>query len=99
MPSPTAFPSAGHSVAPRRHRPAAMEPHGNPNRTGSSLAASHHQGWWVLRVAVLRTAQGGNLMRTIANSLVTTSLVALAAFAAMPAQAADLDAASTVDAV
>src|SRR6202140_4894348 len=38
-------------------------------------------------------------MRTIANSLVTTSLVVLAAFAAMPAQAADVDATSAVDAV
>src|SRR5258708_17553348 len=38
-------------------------------------------------------------MRTIANSLVTTSLVVLAAFATMPAWAADLDASSAVDAV
>jgi uncharacterized protein (TIGR02231 family) len=38
-------------------------------------------------------------MRTIANSLVTTSLVVLAAFAVMPAWAADVDATSTVDAV
>ena len=38
-------------------------------------------------------------MRTIANILVTTSLVALAAFAAMPAQAAELEATSAVDAV
>lgn len=38
-------------------------------------------------------------MRMIANSLVTTSLVVVAAFAAVQAQAADLDAASTVDAV
>src|ERR1700688_3583410 len=38
-------------------------------------------------------------MRTIANSPVTTSLVVLAAFAAMPAQAADVDATSAVDAV
>src|ERR1700686_5807916 len=38
-------------------------------------------------------------MRTIANSLVTTSLVVIAAFAAMPAQAADIDAGSAVDAV
>ena len=38
-------------------------------------------------------------MRTIANSLVTTSLVVLAAFAAVPVWAADLDAASAVDAV
>ena len=38
-------------------------------------------------------------MRIIANSLVTTSLVVVAAFAAVQAQAADLDAASAVDAV
>ena len=38
-------------------------------------------------------------MRTIANSLVTTSLVVLAALAAVPARAADLDATSAVDAV
>ena len=38
-------------------------------------------------------------MRTIANSLVTTSLVVVAAFAAVPAQAADVDATSAVDAV
>ena len=38
-------------------------------------------------------------MREIANSLVTASVVVVAAFAAMPAQAADVDAASTVDAV
>ena len=38
-------------------------------------------------------------MRKIANSLVTASVVVVAAFAAMPAQAADVDAASTVDAV
>jgi uncharacterized protein (TIGR02231 family) len=38
-------------------------------------------------------------MRRIANSLVTTSLVVVAAFAAMPARAADIDAASAVDAV
>ncbi len=38
-------------------------------------------------------------MRRIANSLVTTSLVVIAAFAAMPARAADIGAASTVDAV
>ena len=38
-------------------------------------------------------------MRRIANHLVTTSLVVVAAFAAMPAQAADVDARSTVDAV
>lgn len=38
-------------------------------------------------------------MRTIANSLVTTSLVVLAAFTVMPAWAADLDATSMVDAV
>ncbi len=38
-------------------------------------------------------------MRTIANSLVTTSLAVVAAFAAMPAQAADVDATSAVDAV
>ena len=38
-------------------------------------------------------------MPTIANILVTTSLVALAAFAAMPARAADIDASSAVDAV
>jgi uncharacterized protein (TIGR02231 family) len=37
-------------------------------------------------------------MRTIANSLVTTSLVVMAVFA-MPARAADVDATSTVDAV
>jgi uncharacterized protein (TIGR02231 family) len=38
-------------------------------------------------------------MRMIANSLVTTSLVVVAAFAAMPARAANLDASSAVDAV
>ncbi|MEP6836908.1 MAG: mucoidy inhibitor MuiA family protein [Bradyrhizobium sp.] len=38
-------------------------------------------------------------MRLIANSLVTSSLVVLAAFAAGAAQAADIDASSTVDAV
>ncbi|MFH1345863.1 MAG: mucoidy inhibitor MuiA family protein [Pseudomonadota bacterium] len=38
-------------------------------------------------------------MRTIANILVTTSLVALAAVAAIPAQAAELAAVSAVDAV
>jgi uncharacterized protein (TIGR02231 family) len=38
-------------------------------------------------------------MRTIANSLVTTSLVVVAALAAMQAQAADVDAVSAVDAV
>ncbi len=38
-------------------------------------------------------------MRTIANSFVTTSLVVIAAFAAVPAWAADLDATSAVDAV
>jgi uncharacterized protein (TIGR02231 family) len=38
-------------------------------------------------------------MRTIANSLVTASLAVIAALAVMPAQAADIDASSTVDAV
>ncbi len=38
-------------------------------------------------------------MRSIANSLVTTSLVVLAGLAAAQAQAADLDASSAVDAV
>ena len=38
-------------------------------------------------------------MRRIANHLVATSLVVVAAFAAMPVQAADVDASSTVDAV
>ena len=38
-------------------------------------------------------------MRTVANSLVTASLAVIAALAAMPAQAADIDATSTVDAV
>ena len=38
-------------------------------------------------------------MRMIANALVTTSLVVIAALAAMPAHAADIDATSTVDAV
>ncbi len=38
-------------------------------------------------------------MRTIANSLVTTSLVVIAALSVVQARAADLDAASTVDAV
>jgi uncharacterized protein (TIGR02231 family) len=38
-------------------------------------------------------------MRTIANSLVTTSLVVIAALAAVPARAANMDAASAVDAV
>jgi uncharacterized protein (TIGR02231 family) len=38
-------------------------------------------------------------MRTIANSFVTTSLVVIAALAAAPAWAADLDATSAVDAV
>src|SRR5260370_3844382 len=38
-------------------------------------------------------------MRIVANSLVTTSLVILAALAAMQAKAADVDATSAVDAV
>jgi uncharacterized protein (TIGR02231 family) len=38
-------------------------------------------------------------MRTIANSLVTTSLVVVAALAAMPARAANVDATSSLDAV
>jgi uncharacterized protein (TIGR02231 family) len=38
-------------------------------------------------------------MRMLANSLVTTSLVALAVFVAVPASAADVDASSAVDAV
>jgi uncharacterized protein (TIGR02231 family) len=38
-------------------------------------------------------------MRRIANSFVTTSVVVLAAFATMPARAADVDVTSTVDAV
>ncbi|MEH2567089.1 mucoidy inhibitor MuiA family protein [Bradyrhizobium sp. AZCC 2289] len=38
-------------------------------------------------------------MRTIANSLVTTSLVVVAALATVPARAADVDASSAVDAV
>src|SRR5471030_289714 len=38
-------------------------------------------------------------MRLIANSLVTTSLVVVAALAAVPARAADVDASSVVDAV
>src|ERR1700738_267540 len=38
-------------------------------------------------------------MRTIANSLVTTSLVVVAALAAAPARAANMDAASAIDAV
>jgi uncharacterized protein (TIGR02231 family) len=38
-------------------------------------------------------------MRRIANGLVTTSFAVVAAFAAVPAHAADLDATSTVDAV
>jgi uncharacterized protein (TIGR02231 family) len=38
-------------------------------------------------------------MRTIANVLVTTGLVGLAAFVAVPAQAADIEATSAVDAV
>ncbi|WP_291685688.1 mucoidy inhibitor MuiA family protein [Bradyrhizobium sp.] len=38
-------------------------------------------------------------MRRIANHLVATSLVVVAGFAAMPVQAADVDASSTVDAV
>jgi uncharacterized protein DUF4140 len=38
-------------------------------------------------------------MRTIANSLVTAGLAVAAAFSSMPAQAADLDAVSAVDAV
>jgi uncharacterized protein (TIGR02231 family) len=38
-------------------------------------------------------------MRRIASDLVATSLVAVAAFAAMPARAADVDVASTVDTV
>jgi uncharacterized protein (TIGR02231 family) len=38
-------------------------------------------------------------MRTIANSLVTTSLVVVAALAAMPARAANVDATSAVDTV
>jgi uncharacterized protein (TIGR02231 family) len=40
-----------------------------------------------------------NIMRMIANCLVTTSLVVVAAMAAMPAGAADIDATSAVDAV
>ena len=42
---------------------------------------------------------GREVMRRIANHLVTTSLVVVAAFAVMPVQAADVDARSTVDAV
>jgi uncharacterized protein (TIGR02231 family) len=42
---------------------------------------------------------GGKSMRTIANSLVTTSLVVVAALAAVPARAADVDAISTIDTV
>ena len=38
-------------------------------------------------------------MRKISNCVVTTSLVALAVLAAMPARAADLDTVSAVDAV
>ena len=38
-------------------------------------------------------------MRMIANSLVTTSLVLVAAFAAVPAKAANVEATSAVDAV
>ena len=38
-------------------------------------------------------------MRTLANSLVTTSFAVIAAFAAVPAWAADIDATSAVDAV
>jgi len=38
-------------------------------------------------------------MRTIANGLVATGLAVVAAFAALPVQAADVDATSTVDAV
>jgi hypothetical protein len=38
-------------------------------------------------------------MRTIANSLVTAGMAAAAAFSCLPAQAADLDAVSAVDAV
>jgi uncharacterized protein (TIGR02231 family) len=43
--------------------------------------------------------RGENAMRLLANSLVTTSLVLVAAFAAGQARAADLDANSNVDAV
>src|SRR6266700_1867441 len=39
------------------------------------------------------------VMRTIANSLVTTSLVVVTVLAAMPARAADVDATSSVEAV
>jgi hypothetical protein len=39
------------------------------------------------------------MMRVIANYLVTSSLVALVALAAAPAQAANLEASSSVDAV
>ncbi len=56
------------SPASFRRGPAAHKPYGNPNRTGSFVAASHHQGWWDFRVAVLRTAQGGKPMRLIANA-------------------------------
>jgi uncharacterized protein (TIGR02231 family) len=52
----------------------------------------------VLR-ATRRDFAGREVMRTIANSLVTTSLVVIAALSAVQARAADLDAASTVDAV
>lgn len=42
---------------------------------------------------------GREVTRTIANSLVTTSLVLVTAFAAVQAQAAEIDATSAVDAV
>jgi uncharacterized protein (TIGR02231 family) len=51
----------------------------------------------------MRAARGdfqeGNIMPMIANCLLTTSLVALTAFAAVPARAADVDATSAVEAV
>ena len=53
----------------------------------------------IFRVAVQLTALGGKPMRLIANSLVTTSLVMVAAFAATPVRAADVPASSAVDAV
>jgi uncharacterized protein (TIGR02231 family) len=43
--------------------------------------------------------EGGNVMPMVANSLVTTGLVVMAAFAVLPARAAEVEATSAVDAV
>ena len=83
-----------------RRGPAAAKPHGNPNRTSSSLAASHRPGV----VGVCRASPSGERfrresMRLIANSFWTTSLVVFTALAAGQVRAADVAASSAVDAV